>query len=370
MPMAWQDGDPATQAATEASPYVFFDGRSNRRRLVTVMFGEQLEIVEASQTLATWPYADIRRADGPPGLLRLTCLSAPPLARLEIRDLARAAEMLPRCPRLDEGASRGVLKIVGWSLAAALSIVLVVIVGMPLVADRLAPLLPPVLERRIGEAAEVQIKAMFGDMVCGSPAGQAAFNKLVNQVQQAVGVENSLQTTVLDTPVPNALALPGGKVFMFRGLLDRAQDPDEIAGVLAHEFGHLLRHDPTRDLVYNGGSSFLIGLLFGDITGAGALIFASRSLVTASFSREAETGADTISIDAMRHLGRSPKPTGDLLFRVTGKEGDRSLSILANHPLTEDRLARMSAADQPASAPPLLSKEEWRALKAICEPNK
>ena len=99
-------------------------------------------------------------------------------------------------------------------------------------------------------------------------------------------------------------------------------------------------------------------------------MFASRSLVTASFSREAETSADTISIEAMRRLGRSPKPTGELLFRVTGKEDDRSLSILANHPLTEDRLARMSAADQPASAPPLLSKEEWRALKAICEPNK
>ena len=57
---------------------------------------------------------------------------------------------------------------------------------------------------------------------------------------------------------------------------------------------------------------------------------------------------------------------GELLFRVTGKEGDKGLSILSSHPLTEDRLARMSSADRPPSSPPLLTAEEWTALKAIC----
>ena len=47
----------------------------------------------------------------------------------------------------------------------------------------------------------------------------------------------------------------------------------------------------------------------------------------------------------MHRLGRSPKPIGELLFRVPGKEGDSSLSILASHPLTEERLKRMSAED-------------------------
>jgi predicted Zn-dependent protease len=51
---------------------------------------------------------------------------------------------------------------------------------------------------------------------------------------------------------------------------------------------------------------------------------------------------------------------------VTGKEGDHSISILASHPLTEDRLARMSKEDQPPSGPPLLTAEEWTSLKAIC----
>src|SRR5436305_3399133 len=122
-----------------------------------------------------------------------------------------------------------------------------------------------------------------------------------------------------------------------------------------------------RGLIYNGGTSFLIGLLFGDITGSGALIFASRSLVTSSYSREAEQNADAFSIGAMLRLGRSPKALGELLLRVTGKEVDKTLSILSNHPLSEDRLARMSREDRPPTGAPLLTEEEWAALKSICK---
>ena len=57
---------------------------------------------------------------------------------------------------------------------------------------------------------------------------------------------------------------------------------------------------------------------------------------------------------------------GELLFRVTGKEGDKGLSILSSHPLTEDRLARMNQEDRPPSGPPLLTADEWASLKAIC----
>jgi predicted Zn-dependent protease len=107
-------------------------------------------------------------------------------------------------------------------------------------------------------------------------------------------------------------------------------------------------------------------LVFGDITGSGALIFASRSLVTASYTREAEQNADTFAIDVMHRLGRPTKPMGELIFRVTGKQGDKALSILSSHPLTEDRLKRMSEEDRPPSGQPLLTKAEWASLKAIC----
>ena len=335
---------------------------------MTLAFGDRLELYEPPEAVVEWSYADIRRSDSPSGILRLTCLNAPDLARLEIRDEAMAAELISRCTQLDENSPgrHGVAAIVGWSLAAAVSIVGVVLFGVPLAADRLAPLVPEAFEQRLGDVAEGQVKLLFGGKACDNASGQAAFAKLVKTVREFAGMDTSIRAAVVATPVPNAFALPGGKIYVFSGLLAKAESPDEIAGILAHELGHLTHRDGTRNLIYNGGTSFLIGLLFGDVTGSGALIFASRSLVTASHSREAEQDADTFAIEVMHRLGRSPKGMGELMFRVTGKEVDKSLSVLSSHPLTEDRLKRMTSEDQPPSGPPLLTAQEWASLKSIC----
>ena len=363
----------STEPPSQSRPTVFFDGLSSRRRQVTLSLGDALEIVEEGGTPARWAYADIRRADSPAGILRLACTTAPPLARLEIRDAALDSEVTARCARLDEHQTsrRGIAKIVGWSVAAAVSIVGVVLFGVPLAADRLAPLVPKPIERRIGDASEVQVKTIFGREACSDPAGQAAFSRLVNRLRDAAGLDDDAMTAgVLPSSMPNAFALPGGKVFVLNALIDKANSPDELAGILAHELGHLKHHDNMRGLIYNGGTSFLIGLLFGDVTGSSAVIFASRSVVEASYSREAETAADTFAIEIMHKLGRSPKPAAELMFRITGKEGGSGFTILASHPLTEDRLARMTKEDRPASGPPLLTDKEWQALKGICSSGK
>ncbi|GKQ54168.1 M48 family metallopeptidase [Bradyrhizobium sp. Ce-3] len=364
------DSSATSPVAAPAPGAVFFDGASNRRRVVALKLSDALEIRQDGALLARWVFADIRRADSPSGLLRLSCLTAPSLARLEIRDGALIATLVARCDALEADLPnrRGVAAIVGWSLAAAVSIVLVVLFGVPLAAERLTPLVPDSFERRLGDVAEAQVKVLFDGKPCSNAAGQAAFTKLVGRLRESAGFDNSVQSSVLATSVPNAFALPGGKVFLFDGLLEKAENPDEIAGVLAHELGHLRHRDSMRELIHNGGTSFLIGLLFGDVTGSGALIFASRSLVTSSYSREAESNADTFAIETMHSLGRPAKPMGELMFRVTGKEGGKGLSLVSSHPLTEDRLARMDKADVASrpNGPPLLSSAEWQALKGIC----
>ena len=81
--------------------------------------------------------------------------------------------------------------------------------------------------------------------------------------------------------------------------------------------------DSLRTIIQTGGTSFLIGLLFGDVTGGGAMVFVGRSLFDASYSRDAERAADAFAIDVMHKLGRSAKPMGEFLFRVTGAESAR-----------------------------------------------
>ena len=132
----------------------------------------------------------------------------------------------------------------------------------------------------------------------------------------------------------------------------------------------------VRKLIHDGGTAFLVGLLFGDVTGGAAIIYTARSVLTQGYSRDAERSADAFSIETMRKLGRSPKAMGELLLRITGPEARTSFALLASHPLTEERLATMTQAEQraatlsqteqPASKPELLSAEEWGALQKIC----
>ncbi|ETR76773.1 metalloendopeptidase [Afipia sp. P52-10] len=351
------------------APVTWLDGTSNRRRNVTLHFDEQCRIQEAGDTVASWRYADIRRADGPAGVLRVMCVSAPSLSRLEIRDPALAAELATRCPSLDADmpGARGVAAIVGWSAAALASIGLMVLYVVPIAANRLTPLIPYSVEKRLGDVADKQVKVIFDGKSCQNPAGRAAFDKLLQTLRIAGGIDATADAAVIANPIANAIALPGGKIYVFEGLLDKAENADELAGVLAHELGHVKNRDGLRNMIYNGGTSFLIGLLFGDITGSSAIIFASRELFQASHSRESERSADASTIEIMHKLGRSPKPMGEFLLRITGKEKGKGLSLMSSHPFSEDRLARMTEEDRKPSEPPLLTPAEWAALKAICK---
>ena len=192
---------------------------------------------------------------------------------------------------------------------------------------------------------------------------------LVEKLRMAGGMQRPLDARVLSSGLPNAFALPGGKVFLLDALLQRAQNADEVAGILAHELGHVHYRHSMRMLIQTGGTSFLLGLLLGDVTGGSAVIFAARSVLQASHSREAEQEADDFAAAIMQKLGRSPLPMAELLFRITGeqKKSLGGFTILNSHPLTEDRVARMKQIDRPNTGPELLSEAEWRLLKVICK---
>ncbi len=351
-------------AATQ--PTVYFDGASSRRRIVDLDFADTLNIVEKSATLASWAYSDIRRADGRPGVLRLSCTSAPELARLEIDDTLLAAQLLARASMIDKHESEraSAIKIVAWSLAAAASIVAVALVGVPYAADQVTPFIPRSFEKRFGEAAQKQLPLLFDGKTCEGAEGKAAFTKLLNKVREAGNLDADINSSVIASSVPNAIALPGGVTLLFNGLLQKAQNPDEVAAVMAHELGHVANRDHVRAMITNGGTSFLIGLLFGDVTGAGAAVFTANAIFNASYSRDTEERADTYAIAVMHKLGRSPKPLGELLTRITGT--DRQRSILSSHPVSAERLDRMTREDRPVTGPPILSDAEWTALKKIC----
>jgi Zn-dependent protease with chaperone function len=177
--------------------------------------------------------------------------------------------------------------------------------------------------------------------------------------------------------VPNAIALPGGRIYIFKALLDKSEAVDEVAGVLAHEIGHVAGRDGLRKMIQSGGTSYLFGLLFGDVVGGGAIVFASRYLLESAYSREAEASADDFAGRAMIALGRPAAPMALLLKRIEADEdgdGDKRdgnergiPAFLLTHPITDQRLKALEKPVPSQVGEPLLGQEEWRALKEICK---
>ncbi len=344
-------------------PAVYFDGRTSTRHLVTLEPSGALEITENGTFLAAWAYGDIRRADGPPGVLRLRNIAAAPLARVEIREPATRAAVESLCTLLDGETERPRTRIIAWSLAASAAIAAIAWFGIPFLADAVTPLLPVAVEEYLGKAAENEVRSMFGEKTCASAEGAAALRKLVGTLQSEARLPLPPDPAVLASPVPNAFVLPGGKIFVLRGLLDKAAEPDELAGVLAHEMGHSAHRDGLRGMIKQGGTSLLIGLVLGHAPGASMI----GGLVTAAHSREAEAAADQFSAELMTKLGRSAKPLADLLTRIDGDAKASPLAIFATHPMTSERRVALGRHGEESRGTPLLGGDEWQALKTICK---
>jgi Zn-dependent protease with chaperone function len=347
----------------------FFDGHAARRRKVALVFGPALEIFENGAMLAAWPYAEVRRLPPPGGVMRLKALGALKGAWLEIDDPATQDKIARHCPLLageKEPPNPEGRKRLGYGLAAAALFGAFLWGGVPRMAGIIAPVIPLDWEKKLGESADEEVRKTFAGKTCAAPAGVAALNKLSLRLQNAAHLRIPATIEAIESKTPNAFALPGGKVYLLSGLLDKAESQDEIAGVLAHELGHLEHRDHLRRIIATGGTALLVGLVFGDVTGGSAMVIVGNSLFNAAHSRENESEADAFAAQTMGALGRPAKPMGELLVRITGEKDAGSMSILQDHPLSEDRLARLEKASRGETAPALLSAEEWKALKGIC----
>ena len=91
---------------------------------------------------------------------------------------------------------------------------------------------------------------------------------------------------------------------MFEGLVEKSETPDELAGVIAHEIGHVAHRDGTRSILQSAGLSFLFGMLLGDFVGGGAVVIGARAVLQSSYSRDVESAADRYGVELMSRRRR------------------------------------------------------------------
>ena len=373
----------ATAPPPPSGAALYFDGTCSARNDVVVeTTAAGLQIFSSDRHLLDeWLYAELRRQAAPDGVLRLGRHGETMLARLEIRDAALASAIEDRAVTLDRGGAaerRLRRKVVILSLAAVVSLIFTAIIGVPVLATRVTPLVPIAVEQKLGDAVDNQIRAtldtkhlgagFFCDPGANAVAGRAALDKLVGKLKAAAALPYPLRVDVVRRPDFNAFALPGGHIYAFQGLIDRAQSPDEVAGVLAHEIGHVAHRDGTRTVLQAAGLSFLFGMMLGDFVGGGAVVIAAKTVVRSSYSRRVEMSADLYSVGLMRKVGGDPRALATILTRVT-TDMDEGIKILADHPDTKDRVIAIDAISPKGAAPPLLGAADWAALKQICAPS-
>lgn len=219
-----------------------------------------------------------------------------------------------------------------------------------------------------GAKAHPQLVAEFGGAMTGP---QAAYVETVGKsisVQSGLGnARGDFTVTLLNSPVNNAFAIPGGYVYVTRQLVALMNNEAELAGVLGHEVGHVAaRHAAKRQSAasQNAVIGLLGSLLLGGLLGDNALgqfgqrLFSQGSqLLTLRYSRGQETEADNLGIVYLKRAGYDPRAMSSVLqnlanqnaleARLMGNAANRTPEWASTHP---DPASRVRAALNRAGA--------------------
>ena len=227
----------------------------------------------------------------------------------------------------------------------------------PATGDSMLSLLSPQEEARIGAEQHRKLTPAFGGVISSRDIQHyvASIGQFLAHTSEMPNLRFTF--TVLNTDKVNAFALPGGYVYITRGLLALANSEAEVASVLAHEIGHVVaRHAAQRysRSVFLGIGAAALGILTGDgeIT---RLIGGGLGAHLSSYSREQEFEADMLAVRYLKRAGFKPGAIVSFLktltrhsrlsARLMGHPPDQAneTNIMSTHPRTVERVRRAAA---------------------------
>ncbi len=346
------------------------DGRTAGRievRVVVTKDGLEL-YAEGDTRFARWSFDDLRLSgersrSQPLGLANESQAGA----RITVADKTILRPIYAFAPQLRGHGPFGArpwLRVTAWGVGIGAAVATLVFV-VPRLAEPVAALVPLEWEEVLGR--EIVDSVLSGHEICSGAAGTRVLARLTDRLVAPLGTPYSFTVRVADIAEANAFAAPGGQVVLFRGLLDAAGSADEVAGVLAHEVGHVVERHPTEAIVRAAGIALMFQVLIGDLSGLLALVAEfGEGLLNLSYSRGDEAEADEIAVAMLAAAGIRADGLVAFLDRAASEEGasGRALAFLSTHPPSRARAEAVHAtAGRGGSA---LSPADWQALKSIC----
>ncbi len=259
------------------------------------------------------------------------------------------------------------------ALIAAACIAALVVIGylvLSFLPQTVADVMPTSIRQRLGDHIEHMVVKSY--KVCDSPAGRAAIAVLDKRLSESLPDTPPFSVKVVALPVVNAFALPGGGIVVSASLIAEARRPAEVAGVLAHELGHVYYRHPEAQFVRVMGMQLLLRLATGNATGdtLGGL---AGLLAILRYSRSAEDQADAFAARLMAQGHIDPMGLRDFFIRIQKKTGEgKSGGLLSGigdmfstHPGTSERIDKIKPLP-PGEARPVMSPKAFADLKTIC----
>jgi predicted Zn-dependent protease len=209
-------------------------------------------------------------------------------------------------------------------------------------------------EAQLGAEAQPQLVQEMGGEV-----SRADLRQYVTEVGQKLAATTAQddpnlpslpwEFTLLDSDVINAFALPGGKVFMSRGLAQMMTNEAQLAGVLGHEIGHVTARHGNERFSRAAGAQLGLGVL-GVAVGSGAeaqmisdLAGQATELALLGYSRSQELESDKLGMEYMARAGYNPAAQRDvmeILLKAAGSGGQPE--FFSTHPHPESRIAQIN----------------------------
>ncbi len=364
-----------------------FDGKSAQKQPVRIeLTPYHIVLTIPGGSTVSWPYSDIRwTAETIP--FHIEHRLNTPEERLETL-VVEDPDFYENCRRIapDDFSRTATKNSFNWKIFSAgiLILLLFFYAAYKIVphyfVDQVVDKIPVEWEETLGDA----VLSAFPVERNPDPKVIALLTNILRLLKQSK-VEKTpynLKIFILPTEKINALALPGGNIIVFEGLLKIADSPEELAGVLAHEAQHIFLKHSTRGILRNLASGMLLTLVLGDAnTVMESAVSIAGQLNTLGFSRKMETEADIKGVELM--LDAKINPQGMLsIFKKLLKEElkleenkknsssskgmEEVFSYLSTHPSAKSRLENLENQINKNSEKywiPLYPNSNWNEIK-------